>query len=198
MSRFCILFILILLAGCSSITGRVEGWPAMEVNIHESHLLEINQKCYAYLPVAYKLAGALSFGCAIYDLNKNTCDIYVAAGAPDFIVQHEMAHCTGADHGDHDLQIAFDRWLDANEKVGSKPADEPPRLVLDSFGSGFLTWDHSSRFGPVPQELVDSGELECAKNDLGRMAFKAIGYHPLAQDADGQALMGGGFYCLRD
>ena len=72
---------------------------------------------------------------------------------------------------------------------GDAPADEPPRLVKGSDG---LIWDDPGAFGPVPPDLEAKGNARCRANELDH----AIGYHPLAQNEDGETFDEGGFYCV--
>lgn len=72
---------------------------------------------------------------------------------------------------------------------GDKPDSVPPRLVVDKNGPA---WDRPHAFGPVPAELQATGNEIC--KNVG--TAKATGYHPKAQDVNGKAITGGGYYCV--
>lgn len=180
--------------GCSSIDKFIEGWPTMKIQAHQSNLLEINQKCWQYLPTIYKISGAISFACAVYDLNEKTCDIYLTPGSPDAIRDHEMAHCYGGDHADGGLKEAYIHWLDIHEMPNGVYSETPPRLIVDQVDQA-LIWDHSSEFGPIPDGLWDDAERECSLHNQAGLDFKPAGYHPFAEDVDGLPLFAGGYYC---
>jgi len=78
--------------------------------------------------------------------------------------------------------------------VSEAPSDVPPKLVpaglkdlIDAY-----TWDRPSAFGPVPENLYAVGDAACLQS---RVDLAAFGYHPNAQDKEGQPIPGGGFYC---
>lgn len=72
---------------------------------------------------------------------------------------------------------------------GSAPDVQPPKLaVID----GVLGWDRPSAFGAVPADQKARGDEVCERFTKG---MKAIAYHPQAQQQDGRAIAGGGFFC---
>ncbi|ANI99648.1 hypothetical protein A8O14_05870 [Polynucleobacter wuianus] len=186
---------LLLLQSCTSIGSHVQGWPQLQVSVHETSILEVNAQCWKYLPLANKNLGSISFGCSIYNLNRQTCDIYIPKGAPQSILEHEMEHCSGGDHLDHSLEEAFNEWLDMRGQVGAVISEQAPRLVPDPYGSDRLTWDHSSRFGPISPEMKADADLACSEYDLSWLTFKATGYHPAAQNLEGEVISNGGYFC---
>jgi hypothetical protein len=182
------------MAGCSTIGSYVEGWPPLKTTIHSSSLLEINQKCWMYLPTFNKLMGSVVFGCAVYNLDKKTCDVYVLPNSPAFILNHELAHCKGGDHPGGTLDKAYDYWLDIHLQVSDHYSQTPPRLLLSLGGN--VNWDNSSKFGLIPNELFAEAQELCEKfNENGGISYKAIGYHPKAQDLEGKSIIGGGYFC---
>ncbi len=195
MQRVFAMLIWLLITGCSTIDGYVEGWPKLQTTIHESTLLEINQKCWQYTSITQKLLGSLTFGCAIFDLEKETCDIYVAPNSPEFILNHELAHCKGGDHPDHALDKFYDHWLDTHSKVSDHYDGTPPKIRIEP--NAFPYWDHSSKFGAIPKELFSEAEQFCSQlNNRDGIRFTAIGYHPMAQDFNGTTFTGGGYFCI--
>lgn len=197
MKRFFFMLIALPIIGCTTIDGHVEGWPELKITIHDSNLLEINQKCWKYQSIAQKLLGSFSFGCSIYDLDKKTCDIYVVPNSPEFILDHELAHCKGGDHPDNSLDKFYDHWLDVRAKVSNHYDSTPPKILIDP--SGFAYWDHSSKFGIIPKELFSGAQQFCSQlNKNEGVRYVAIGYHPMAQDSDGKTFIGGGYFCVPD
>jgi len=193
--RLILIVVSLLIIGCSTIDGYVEGWPDLKITVHESHLLEINQKCWKYLSTIQKLLGSVVFGCSIIDLDQKTCDIYLAANSPELIMNHELAHCKGGDHPDGSLDKFYDEWLDAHSRASDHYSTTPPRILTDQ--SCVQYWDHSSKFGSVPQEISLVARQFCAglKKSDG-VSYKAIGYHPLAQSLDGKTYISGGYLCI--
>jgi hypothetical protein len=188
------MIICLMVTGCQTINSYVEDWPELKITFHESYLLEINQKCRPFLTTFEKLMGSLVFGCTIYDLDKKNCDIYIAPNTPDFITQHELAHCKGGDHPDGKLEKRYKLWLDARNKVRNIYDEIPPKLLIDS--NGVLHWDHSSKFGAVPIELLSIAQELCKQLDTGNeLKHKAIGYHPMAQGLNGKSFRDGGYFC---
>jgi hypothetical protein len=189
------LILSLLITGCSTIDEYVAGWPQLKTTIHDSNLLEINQKCWGYLPLVYKLLGSVSFGCTLYNFDEKTCDIYLVPNSPQFIVNHELAHCNGGDHPDHTLDKAYDYWLDVHAQVSDHYDKIPPRILFGP--SGIAYWDNSSKFGAIPNELFSGVQKFCRElNQNDGVTYKTIGYHPLAQDFNGQTFVGGGYFCV--
>ena len=54
-----------------------------------------------------------------------------------------------------------------------------------------MGWDRPQAFGAVPENLQATGDSICQQ----ALYQRAIGYHPLAQDMDGQPIPGGGYLC---
>jgi hypothetical protein len=71
---------------------------------------------------------------------------------------------------------------------GEKPDVVPPKIQISP--NNVRSWDRPSAFGPVPSELQDAGNEVC-----GQFDWKPIGYHPNAQDANGNVFAGGGYLC---
>lgn len=70
-------------------------------------------------------------------------------------------------------------------KPGDVPAKVPPKLTFVTY------WDDPAAFGKVPPELKATGDKNCQA--IG--GIEAIGYHPKAEDAQGKAIPGGGYFC---
>ena len=96
------------LFSCLPITTKVEGWPQdLTIRVHKNvGFNEVQEKCYASIPIACKLMGGIAIQCAVIDLDRKTCDIYTIWGEAS---EHELAHCRGGDH-DGLLQDYFNRW----------------------------------------------------------------------------------------
>lgn len=77
---------------------------------------------------------------------------------------------------------------------GPMESATPPRLMLKD---GFPVWDNPASFGPVPANLVSTAASTCATLNSGNAVFQPLGYHSRAQGLNGQALAGGGYYCVR-
>lgn len=75
-------------------------------------------------------------------------------------------------------------------------AENPPRVSeavsKSEENTKLFVWDRPSAFGKVPASLQPVGDFICAK---GRIDMYATGYHSRAQDKDGQAIPGGGYFC---
>lgn len=78
--------------------------------------------------------------------------------------------------------------------IGQYPSSTPPKLVR--MPGGALAWDKPGAFGPVPQSMAAKGAAVCATLSTTSQTFRALGYHPSAQNEQGQAIAGGGFYCV--
>ena len=81
--------------------------------------------------------------------------------------------------------------------IGDKPGEVPPRLVVDAKDPKSSSWDRPSAFGPVPAELAANGDKVCSTLNANGVEFKAIGFHPKAQAANGTTLQNGGYFCVR-
>lgn len=77
---------------------------------------------------------------------------------------------------------------------GPRESASPPRLVLKD---GFPVWDNPANFGPVPANLAATAAATCSTLNTGNAVFEPLGYHSRAQGTNGQALAGGGYYCVR-
>lgn len=80
--------------------------------------------------------------------------------------------------------------------VGSAPSETPPRLVNDPADAKKRVWNNPSAFGPVPANLAAKGQATCDALNTQDTKYKAIGYHPRAQNYQGQAMTEGGYYCV--
>jgi hypothetical protein len=83
------------------------------------------------------------------------------------------------------------------KKVGGETYGEPPPQVaymgaVDTQGKHYLTWHRAWAFGPVPNELQASGDINCMR--LGS-TMRATAYHPRAMDLQGKSTPGGGYFC---
>lgn len=80
--------------------------------------------------------------------------------------------------------------------IGDEPSDPPPQLVegkqRDAIGRILYEWDRPSAFGKAVGERKILGDAACL---MGRPDLEALGFHPLAKDADGIAIPGGGYFC---
>ncbi|MGV0961116.1 MAG: hypothetical protein ACOYB1_14895 [Limnohabitans sp.] len=75
---------------------------------------------------------------------------------------------------------------------GDKPADEAPRLVQDN---NKIYWNKASAFGPVPASLDEKAVKLCATLDDEKLTWLPHGFHPAAQDLQGNAFVNGGLLC---
>jgi hypothetical protein len=92
---------------------KITNMPKLDIKVHEVNFFKLQSQCYQYIPLGFKLLGALSFGCAIYDFNQNTCDIYVLPN-DKYSLKHELEHCNGGDHNGQ-LQRDYDNYLKSNK-----------------------------------------------------------------------------------
>jgi hypothetical protein len=74
---------------------------------------------------------------------------------------------------------------------GDQPDSKPPRLVREK---DTVAWDRPAAFGRVPKAEYDRGRTLC--QTLGS-DFVPIGFHPEAEDEQGKAIAGGGFFCAK-
>jgi hypothetical protein len=74
---------------------------------------------------------------------------------------------------------------------GDKPDATPPKIVLDK--NDKKVWDRPGAFGPIPANQQARGKKEC-----GALKMKAVGYHPYAQNENGNTYQDGGFLCIPD
>ena len=81
-------------------------------------------------------------------------------------------------------------------KIGTAPSATPPRIVIDADNPPNLIWDNSAAFGPVPFDLEGRAQRVCSQMDTREIRYKAIGYHPAAQNINGQTMPDGGFLCV--
>lgn len=81
-------------------------------------------------------------------------------------------------------------------KIGTAPGATPPRIVVDAGNPQNRVWDNPEAFGPVPFNLEGRAQRVCSQLDTREMRHKAIGYHPAAQNINGQTMPDGGFLCV--
>jgi len=191
-----IIFISAFLISCSTIDGYIEDWPVLEIKVYKSSAHQVNQKCWSSLSQSQKLIGSVALGCATIDLDKKTCDIYIASDSLEYIINHEIAHCKGGDHPDHSIEEFFEHWLDLHDQVRKNYSlKSSPKMMQNADGG--LYWDHSSKFGVIPFELIQVAKEYCnLLSNVDGAKFKAIGYHPTAQDINGKTFQMGGYFCI--
>lgn len=190
-----IMLLSVFISSCITMDEHVEDWPELKITAHDANLGMINEKCWPSIPLIKKMMGSVVLGCAIYDLDKKTCDIYVAPNAPKFILDHEIEHCLGDDHTDGSQEEFLNHWLDNNNMVREHSSlFSAPKIVKDLLGH--FQWDHSSKFGAIPKEFLTSAEAICKKLDTKELTYKAIGFHPNAQDLNGKTFLAGGYFCV--
>lgn len=80
--------------------------------------------------------------------------------------------------------------------VGQAPSAIAPKIIVDPNDSKNRVWDNPGAFGPVPASENARAAKTCSTLDKDGVQFKAIGYHPKAQNIDGKPFDGGGFYCI--
>lgn len=113
MKRLICIIMVLLLVACYPMQPRIANMPKMDITVKEVDFLELQSQCYTYIPLWLKLLGALSFGCAIYNFNQNTCTIYVLPDS-DTALEHELEHCAGGDHNGQ-LQRDYNNYLKSKE-----------------------------------------------------------------------------------
>ena len=99
----------------------------------------------------------------------------------------------------HTLGIAMIGLLTACASyplIGAAPATSPPRIINDPADSAKRIWDHPSAFGPIPNSLLGKGQATCSALNVTDIQYKAIGFHPRAQNFQGQTFIEGGYYCI--
>lgn len=82
----------------------------------------------------------------------------------------------------------------AAPSIGDKQADVAPRIIIKD---DVRTWDKPGAFGPVPAELQVNGKKVCETLNTEQAKHEARGYHAKAENLEGQAFTGGGYYCVR-
>lgn len=82
----------------------------------------------------------------------------------------------------------------AAPSIGDKQADVAPKIIIKD---DVRTWDNPGAFGPVPAELQANGQKVCQSLDTDKVKHEARGYHAKAENLEGQAFAGGGYYCVR-
>jgi hypothetical protein len=80
--------------------------------------------------------------------------------------------------------------------IGTAPSATPPRIVIDASNPQKRVWDNPEAFGPVPFNLEGRAQRVCSAMDTREIRYKAIGYHPAAQNINGQTMPDGGFLCV--
>jgi len=76
---------------------------------------------------------------------------------------------------------------------GAVQAEVAPRLIMRD---GFKVWDNPGAFGPVPAELLATGQQVCATMDTPDLKHEPTGYHAKALDVEGVEFQGGGYFCV--
>ncbi len=92
--------------------------------------------------------------------------------------------------------LALDIALAQGLVVGSEFGSPPPRLVVDPENTQQLRWQHIESFGPVPPADMKQGQQVCRKMNHGDTYYLVVGYHPQAQDLNGQPFAQGAYLCM--
>jgi hypothetical protein len=103
----------LLLVACYPMQPRIANMPKLDITVNEVGFFELQSQCYKYIPLWFKLLGAVSFGCAIYNFNQNTCTIYVLPNHTSAL-EHELEHCAGGDHYGQ-MQRDYNNYLKSKE-----------------------------------------------------------------------------------
>ena len=104
------LVLTVLLAGCQTMEPRVPNFPKLDITVNKVNIFKLQYYCYQYVPLGYKLLGAIAMGCAEINFSQNSCTDYVPSFGPDYILEHELEHGAGGDH-DGELQQMYDNYL---------------------------------------------------------------------------------------
>ena len=91
------LVFILMLTGCT-ISKDNKMFNDIPPTIHHVYFGEMLNKCYKYTPFVAKIFGAIPLACTEWDINKNTCDIYISENAPNWMLEHELNHCKGYGH----------------------------------------------------------------------------------------------------
>ena len=113
MKRLISILCIPLLVGCQTMQPRIENMPKLDITVNEVGFFELQRQCYTYIPLWLKLLGAVSFGCAIIDFNKNSCTVYVMPNHTSAL-EHELEHCAGGDHNNQ-LREYYNNYLKSKE-----------------------------------------------------------------------------------
>ena len=97
-----LLLICLLLTSCSTWHTQVENFPKLKVQVYEVEgFVNLQSSCgYSQWPLWKKMIGTFVVGCSFWDIQKETCDVYIPKDGPDWILEHELKHCDGYDHDD--------------------------------------------------------------------------------------------------
>jgi hypothetical protein len=115
-----ILLILTLLLSLPMPVGdtKLEGWPALATTEHLASTKEVGDACQ----IGH--CGVV-MGCARFDLDRKTCDIWVSNENPSWpnVLEHERLHCQGYAHrnnllgcGGDDMNDYFERWKSSHDR----------------------------------------------------------------------------------
>ena len=93
-----------------------QDFPTLRIIEHHVDGGKVIDACYKYVPLGWKLLGAVPEGCAEVDFEANTCTIWVRGDYPSKrVLEHERLHCKGYDHpGDDTINKA---WLQYKESL---------------------------------------------------------------------------------
>ena len=116
MRTLLLLLTAVMLTGCTTIHTQVTNFPTLTVTEHQMSFSEMISKCYPGVPLWLKLLGSFPLACAEFNFPKATCDIYVTDISPNWIIEHERAHCQGGDHFG-EVQDMLDNYNKNNPKM---------------------------------------------------------------------------------
>ena len=103
------LFGVVLLSGCTSIdyrAGPVLGLDRMSV---EEHFIDAGT-LYAACARCGHGGPDIALACTCIDFRTNHAVIWLARGAPQWMIEHERAHGLGYDHPDGELHRRYAAW----------------------------------------------------------------------------------------
>lgn len=106
---FIALLLVMALGACTVINEHrapPSDFPELKITVNELGFWETQEKC-DWSPALVILIGP-RLGCAKYDFQKMTCDIYLWVNS---ILEHELLHCKGYDHiGSSQIRDHWNEW----------------------------------------------------------------------------------------
>lgn len=82
-------------------------------------------------------------------------------------------------------------------QMADAPKDPAPQLTgtgqKDASGRELYAWSNAESFGQVKGQQKVLGDASCL---MARADLEAAGYHPMAKDASGKTIVGGGYFCV--
>jgi hypothetical protein len=118
----CVLWLALLLCGCTTIDYRAGPVAGLENMAVEEHFVDYGELYSACARCGHNSL-VVPLACTCIDFTKNRAVVWLSRGAPPPIIEHERAHALGYDHTDGELRSRYATWKSTLAKKAARPPE---------------------------------------------------------------------------